>query len=181
MTEHAGMRLFSMHLSMVARIALGSALLATLILALTLMFAVDSGGTTYAELVRAHSITQRNLGPAFLVAGLVLSIVIGLLTWAICLFSSFRVAGPLFRFTRNLEQASETDEVAGIRQDDCLHDLSDELKASITRLHQHYRELDALAEEALRVLEQDGEQAAEPLQGLIEDMEAVERRARVDA
>ena len=180
MTEHAGTRLFSMHLSMVARIALGSALLATLILALTLMFAVDSGGTTYAELVQAHSITQRNLGPAFLVAGLVLAVVIGLLTWAICLFSSFRVAGPLFRFTRNLEQASEMDEVAGIRQNDCLHDLADELKASIARLHEHYRELDALAEEALHVLDQDGERADDRLKGLIEDMEAVDHRARVD-
>jgi len=180
MTEPTGTRLFSLHLSMVARIALGTGLAAAVILVLTLAFAVDRSGATYAELVQAHAITQRNLGPAFLVGGLALASITGFLTWLICLYSSFRVAGPLFRFTRNLEQASETDLLSDIRRNDCLHDLADELKAQVGELHAHYRRLDALAGKAVEAIERDGEAARDEVSRILEELAEAAGRARLE-
>ena len=180
MTETGGRRLFSLHLSMVARIALGTAVAAALVLGLVLLLAVDHSGTTYAELVQAHSITRRNLGPAFLVGGLVLAVVVALSTWLICLYSSFRVAGPLYRFTRNLEQASAGGKPLDIRRDDCLQDLSTELKGSLEHLQAQHHELEGLAREGLRLIEVQGESGRADLQEILDAMETVANRARLD-
>jgi len=175
-----GRRLFSLHLSLVARIALGTAILAGAILLLTLAFAVDQSGTTYAELVRAHHITQRNLGPAFLVAGLFVASATGFITWLVCLYSSFRVAGPLFRFTRNLEHASETVELPGIRRGDCLHDLSDQLQDSVGQLHDHYKEINQLTEQALALMEKEEETSRARLGLILERLKALDERVRLE-
>jgi len=179
-SRHPGHRLFSLHLSLVARIALGTAVLAVSALLLMLLVVVDQNGATYAELVRAQRITQQNLGPAFLVAGLFVASATGIITWLICLYSSFRVAGPLFRFTRNLELASDTVELPSIRNEDCLHELSEQLQDSVRQLHAHYDEIEQLSDQALALIEREGETSRSELGFILKQLRERDERVRLE-
>jgi len=178
--QPGGRRLFSLHLSLVARIALGTAALAAGILLVTLLFVVDHNGATYAELVRAHRITQQNLGPALLIAGLFVASATGIITWLICLYSSFRVAGPLFRFTRNLELASDTIKLPSIRNEDCLHELSDQLQDSVRQLHAHYDEIEQLTDQALALIESESEVPRSELGPILKQLKKLDERVRLE-
>jgi len=80
-------------------------------------------GASYFDVVRAHVLTHRQLGPALLVGGLILLVLVAAITWLVALYGSFRFAGPLYRFTRNLREASRQPPM-GIRQDDALQETS---------------------------------------------------------
>ena len=121
-----------------ARIAGGTSLLAGLVLLGVVFWIGDSGGSSYFDVVRAHVLTQRQLGPALLVGGLILLVLVAAITWLVALYGSFRIAGPLYRFTRNLRQADAT-APQGIRHDDGLQATSTHLQRAWENLH-HLRE-----------------------------------------
>src|SRR4030065_873565 len=91
------------HLKLVAKITLlvGAAACAGLIL--TLMSISHQSGSSYAETIRSFSLTREHLGTRLLVAGLFLVAFAAVITWLIALYSSFRIAGPLYRSACNLE------------------------------------------------------------------------------
>ncbi len=124
----------------VARIAGGTSLLAAGVLLAVVFWIGDSGGTSYYEVVSARALTHRQLGPALLVGGLVLLILVAALTWLVALWGSFRIAGPLHRFACNLRQAGERPP-QGIRHDDALQATSDHLQRAWQALHQLHGEL----------------------------------------
>lgn len=70
---------------------------------LIVFFAVASPGESYQQNIRSLSLSQKNLPWVMLVAGLILTLITGVITWLITLYSSFRITGPLFRFSRNVE------------------------------------------------------------------------------
>lgn len=92
-------------LDLAGRIALGVALAGALALAILLLLIANDGGHTYLEVVTAHQLSHESLGPAMLIAGLVLLTLSAAMTWLIALQASFRYAGPLYRIERNLERA----------------------------------------------------------------------------
>lgn len=144
-------------LQLVSRIAGGTGLLALLVLGVVVWWLNDAGGDSYFEMIRAHALTRRQLGPALLVAGLFLLALVALMTWLFTLYGSFRIAGPLYRFTCNLQQA-EREPPLGIRRNDSLHDTSAHLQQAWQALHRLRRELDAAAQAAEAALEAgDGE------------------------
>ncbi|HHH46049.1 MAG TPA: hypothetical protein ENK53_03450 [Thiotrichales bacterium] len=124
----------------VARIAGGTSLLAAGVLLVVVFWIGDSGGTSYYEVVRAQVLTHRQLGPALLVGGLVLLILVATLTWLVALYGSFRIAGPLYRFACNLRQTGERPPQR-IRRDDALQATSDHLQRAWHELHHLQREL----------------------------------------
>lgn len=103
--DSAGAPAMLFSLRRVARIALGIGAGAACVPAVTVFFLGDRSGACYDELIRSRSLNQQLLGPALAIGGLVLVAFSTALTWGIALYSSFRVAGPLFRLTRNLETA----------------------------------------------------------------------------
>jgi hypothetical protein len=70
---------------------------------LIVFFSVASPGESYQQNIRALSLSQKNLPWVMLVTGLILTLITGVITWLITLYSSFRITGPLFRFSRNVE------------------------------------------------------------------------------
>ncbi len=134
-------------LQLVSRIAGLTGLLALLVLGAVVWWLNDAGGDSYVEVIRAHVLTRRQLGPALLVAGLCLLASVALITWLFTLYGSFRIAGPLYRFTCNLRQA-EHEPPLRIRRNDSLQATSTHLQQAWNELHRLRRELDAAAQAA---------------------------------
>lgn len=143
------------HLKMVAKIALSVSALACAGLLVLLWLLTDSTGSSYGKIIGVHSLASQNLGTAVLVFGLVMLVIAGIITWLIALYSSFRIAGPLYRLAQNLEMEIEHGPTApiAIRRGDQLQREWKEFKASMEALHGHFSDFrQALAQtgEALR-------------------------------
>lgn len=136
-------------LKLVSRFALYTSVVAVVLLVLSVLFLTDKTGASYAEIIYAHSITQKHLKPVLLISGLCLLSFVAFITWLFTIYSTFRIAGPLYRFSRNLEHAAEGITPIGVRNDDALQDVSEQLKQSVTSLHSHYREIDKQINELL--------------------------------
>lgn len=129
-------------LKLVSRFALYTSIVAVAMLVLSVLFLTDKMGSSYVEVIYAHSLTEKHLKPVLLISGLCLLAFVAFITWLFTIYSSFRIAGPLYRFSRNLEQAAEGKAPLGVRKDDALQDVSEQLKQSYNYLHNHYREID---------------------------------------
>lgn len=142
------------HLKLVGKIALAVGAAACVGLVVTLLSVSGQTGESYAEIIGSYYLTRQHLGPALLVGGLALLAVTALITWLISLYSSFRIAGPLFRFSRNLEMEIAQGPTAPIpiRKTDSLQQEHQQFKRSVEVLQTHYgklREAAARAEAAL--------------------------------
>ena len=128
---------------LVAKIALSVAVASCAGLLLVLFTVTDDRGTSYGRLIGAIDLTREQLKPALLVFGLVMVIFAGITAWAFSLYTSFRVAGPLYRISRNLEIAIEHGPVAPvpIRETDQLQREWRQFEASVAVLREHDEEL----------------------------------------
>lgn len=136
-------------LKLVSRFALYTSVVAIVVLVLSVLFLTDHAGTSYTEIIYAHSLSQKHLKPVLLISGLCLLSFVAFITWLFTIYSSFRIAGPLYRFSRNLEQAAEGVAPIGLRSNDALQDVSEQLTQSVSCLHNHYREIDRQINELL--------------------------------
>lgn len=147
--------LISHHHKLVAKIGLSIGVLSCAALLVTLKFITNEGGESYSAIILSKTLTREQLGPAMLVAGLVLATISGLITWILTLYSTFRVAGPLYRFTRNLKLATENVspvELITIRKDDTMHDQAKAIKQAICGLRDHYATMKDATHEASSAL-----------------------------
>jgi hypothetical protein len=88
---------------MVARIGLSVAGAAAI--GLWAVLASIGGGTAsgYGQVIAAVGLARENLGPALLVFGLAMVGFAGLSAWLFSLYAGFRIAGPLYGISRDLE------------------------------------------------------------------------------
>ena len=131
----------SQHRKRVAKIALLVSIASCATLLITLMFISNDAGESYGAIIYSNSLTRQQLGPAMMIAALVLVTITGLVTWFIALYSSFRIAGPLYRFTQNFKLAtsnSSSVEILPIREGDAFQEQAKAVKQAITGLHEHY-------------------------------------------
>ncbi|PIQ50961.1 MAG: hypothetical protein COW02_17485 [Comamonadaceae bacterium CG12_big_fil_rev_8_21_14_0_65_59_15] len=133
----------------VGKIALLVALVSAAGLLAAITWATDAQGSNYSAIVMSTSLTQQKLGPVMLVFGLLSVTVAALATWLISLYSSHRIAGPLFRFAQNLKTILQ-DPFArplSIRVGDALQQEWIEFETAQAHLREHYGALrDALAD-----------------------------------
>ena len=143
------------HLRWVARISLWIGIGAGVGLAVLLYLLTNTTGQTYGGLIQSHSLAQYRLGPAMLIGGLFLLVLTAALTGLIALYSSFRVAGPLYRLSRNLEAAVSLGPVkpVPIRESDDLHQEAELLEVALGNLASHYDGLRLEIDQALTQLE----------------------------
>ncbi|MCF6280996.1 MAG: hypothetical protein L3J28_02110 [Candidatus Polarisedimenticolaceae bacterium] len=134
----------SMHLQLIGKVALVTSAVAALTLLIVIFFVGADGGNSYLEALQSHSISQSNLGVVMLIMGLFLIGFVAVVTWVVTLYASFRVAGPLFRFCRDLELSPIADRPIGIRKDDYLQEVSQELLDTVATLRSHYKEVEAV-------------------------------------
>jgi hypothetical protein len=168
---------FNYHLKVTGTVALvvGSLSFATLLL--LLVFISDNAGDTYWDVVRSGSVTQQSLGPGMLLAGLFLVSASAAITWLISLYASFRIAGPLFRISRNMEMLIETGAatLTPIRRKDQLQKEMQQLVQSAEVLQNHYREIDAATDNALALIDS----GCHDLAPAFEKLRELERRVRL--
>lgn len=128
---------------LVAKIALSVAVASCVGLLLVLFVIADDTGASYGHLIVATDVTRQNLKPALLVFGLVMVVFAAITTWLFSLYTSFRIAGPLYRISRDLETAIECGPVAPdpIRNTDQLQREWRQFEASVAALREHYEEL----------------------------------------
>ncbi|MFZ2541325.1 MAG: hypothetical protein WAW75_06060 [Gallionella sp.] len=145
---------FLLRLRLVSKIALIVGGLACLSMVLVLTFITDDSGVNYETIIRSHSLSRQDLGPALLVVGLFLVAFSGVITFLISLYTGFYIAGPLFRFARNLEIFIAEGQVAPIptREKDQLKQEEQQIKRSIAKLQNHYDALRAATDTALTQL-----------------------------
>lgn len=140
------------HLRWVSKIAFWIGSTAAIGLIIVLFFITGDAGTAYEELIQSRSLAQHQLGPALLIGGIFLISFGALLTWLITLYSSFRVAGPLFRLTRNLAASigDRPEKPIPIRSADRLQSEAALLASSLSILASHYKGLRDEVDHALR-------------------------------
>lgn len=167
-------------LKLVSRISLFTGIGAAILLVSSVLFLTDQNGTSYAEIIYAHSLTQKHLKPVLLISSLCLLSFVAFVTWLITLYSSFKIAGPLYRFSRNLEQAGIGVKPIGVRKDDALQDVSALLQESIATLHRHYDGLDEKFSQALELLDSDKAGADEELASVIAELKTLVKQVKFD-
>ncbi len=130
-----------------AKIALWVALVAAASLLVAIFWVTDDQGATYGSVIVGRSLTQQKLAPVMVLFGLLVVCVAAATTWLIALYSSHRIAGPMFRFAENVK-AIHHDAFAtplAIRQTDMLQRQWQEFDAAQRHLREHYGALrDAL-------------------------------------
>lgn len=141
-------------LRLICRISLWFAVLA-LVALVALFFIAGTTSSEYLEEISRLSVTRKQLPVLMAIGGLVLAITTALTIWSVALYSSFRVAGPLYRFCLDLEDGIRTGQVPRIRirQSDYAQDEARHLEASVAALYRHYDELSQALDEAAQRLQ----------------------------
>lgn len=162
---------FSLWFSLVALVGL-----------LGVVWIAGSTGSDYLEQIQNLALARKNLALMMFSGGLLLALGTGLTTWVIVLYSSFRVAGPLYRFSQNLEKGVSQGEVprVPIRQNDLLQTESLLLQDTVSVLYGHYADLDHIAEQAAAYAGSDDATCAVELDKAIEKLRHLERQAQHD-
>lgn len=150
-----GEPLIFVHLKLVAKISLAVGAVAVLSLLGALTILGPNGADSYEAIVRSNAITSEHLGTIMLLAGLALVAIAGVLTWLIALYSSFRIAGPLYRFSQNLRLASAGDSapLVDLRHGDSLQRQAACIENAVANLRSHYTTIEELACHAGAALE----------------------------
>jgi hypothetical protein len=171
---------FFFHLRRVAGIALSVSVAACAGMLVALMLVTDDPGVSYGQVIGSYSLTGRNLGWSLLVFGSAIIVFAGITTWFISLYSSFRIAGPLYRFSRNLEIGIELWPAVPlpIRRADQLHRESSALIAGVLAVRGQYDDLRRALKEAERSL-QSGLAGELALREAIARLQEIERRVRL--
>lgn len=142
------------HLALIAKLALASSLITTLgMVLLTLYLAPETGGDYIAQ-ISGYMLSSERLVSSLIFVSLLLIAIVGVTIWAIALYSSFRIAGPIYRLCRNLEQTIQGSNQPHIplRRADCLQGESMALTAAVEAINDFYRQLEADVDTALMVV-----------------------------
>jgi hypothetical protein len=167
--------LFLLRLHLISRVSLIVGGLSCICMLLALTFITDNSGVNYETIIRSYSLSQQHLAPTLLVAGLFLVSFSGVITFLIALYTGFYIAGPLFRFARNIELFIEQGPVSPIptRKNDQLKQEEQQIRRSIIKLQQQYDEIRLATETALSQLaaQQDPSVSIAKLQELDRDIQ----------
>ena len=128
-------------LRLTARVAVSVSLAGTAVLMLTLYRLLgEQSEENYLQVIQSLTRSQDQLLYSMLTAGTLILLLAGLITWFITLYSSHRVAGPLYRFSKNIELEIPRGPVAtiGLRRDDGFQDVSRKLSDAADGLAGHY-------------------------------------------
>lgn len=142
------------HLRLIAKISLAVAALAALALCALLALIGADAGDSYGAVIRSRSLTREYLDVAILVAGLMLIAATAIVTWLIVLYSSHRIAGPLYRFSQNLKLAIASDsmQLIDLRQGDSLVQQAAGVKLAVSTLREHYLAVKTASDQAFAAL-----------------------------
>ncbi|MDO8413152.1 MAG: hypothetical protein Q7S51_05100 [Gallionellaceae bacterium] len=118
---------------------------------LVLIFVLGKSGTTHAAVSSYFSLSRKQIGPTLIFVGFFMVGFAGFMTWLFALYTSHYIAGPLYRFARNIEILIKQGLVTPIptRKKDLLKLQEKQMQLSVAKLQQHYGAIRAATEEAL--------------------------------
>ena len=168
------------HLSLISNIAVVTSLVCVVGLLVLSYHLFPEFAGNYLAVVSAYAISREQMVPSMLFVTLLMISVTGIITWSIALYSSFRIAGPIYRMCRNIEQAISEPVASSLplRQEDFLQAESQELIAAIDRLNNHYDQLEVEIDDAFELLQSqqdDGIRVAK-IQGIVERITELDQR-----
>ena len=168
------------YVRMVGKISLATGLVAVLGSALLVIYIARNADTSgdYVGILVSLGTVQQQLPAVLTFIFLTVVAVVAVITWAITLYSSFRIAGPIYRFGANLETAIKSGPITmiPIRETDSLQEESRQLGQCSMSLRDYYRELRQRSEALATTLTEDNrDRRSDALQQLVE----VERRAQL--
>jgi hypothetical protein len=131
------------HVQLVGRIALLTGAAALIGLLGIIIWVSNHDPRNYQEIIGAYLRAEERLSVVTLVFGCFAAAFAGVTTWLIALYSSFRIAGPLYRFARNLEEELARGPVVPvpIRRGDALQAQAQAFEQAVSALHGHYQDL----------------------------------------
>jgi hypothetical protein len=143
---------------LVAKIGLSVAVASCIGLLLVLLLLSDDNASGYGQVIGAFGIASKSLGPAMLVFGLAMASFAGITAWLFSLYASFRIAGPLYRISRDLELQIEHASIKPmpIRAGDSLQREWKAFEASVAVLHAQHGDLKHVMSEIEVLLQPDG-------------------------
>lgn len=143
------------HLRLIGKISVILAGLTTLALVILAGFFESLPDADYSTTVGHLALMKERLDHAILIGALTLVTLTALTTWVIALYSSFRVAGPLFRLSRNLETliGCRRSALPPLRKGDRLQQEAAELNAAQRVLVDHHARLRVAIDQCRRDLE----------------------------
>lgn len=138
------------HLKLVAKICLAIGTIATIALLIALTMVTDQSGDTYSAVVQVQYLKSENLGKVMLLAGLVLVAMTSFTTWLITLYSSFRIAGPLYRLSKNFQSATMDESATPIdlREGDALRQEAEIVKQALLTLRAYHAAVTTASQQA---------------------------------
>lgn len=127
----------------VGKIALWVGLSGIAIVSLLIVIILPAMPENYADFIQYMAKVQHDLPFMLGLSALLLISSAGFTVWIICLYSSFRIAGPLYRFARNLEDqiANGPAQMLQIRHEDRLQGECQLFNRAIESLIVFYSEL----------------------------------------
>ncbi|MDH5393603.1 MAG: hypothetical protein OEY11_10485 [Gammaproteobacteria bacterium] len=135
----------------------------------------------YRDFIQSQAITRKNMQFAVIIVSLLLIFVTAFISWLVALYGSFKIAGPLYRFTQNLAHCHQTDRMLNIRSDDCLQDLSEKIINAAKELEQHKLALSAQLEKITDHLKRPAaEQHKQELAELLQQLKQLEARVKLN-
>ncbi len=133
----------SAQLLQVTRISLWVGLLSLVIVSAVILMILPAIPDDYAKFIQYMTKVQYNLPLMISLSAALLISGAGFTVWIICLYSSFRIAGPMYRFARNLEKqiADGPTEMLQIRNDDQLQGESQLFNQATEHLKDFYAQI----------------------------------------
>jgi hypothetical protein len=146
------------YFTIVLKISVLISLTAIIGMFIVLLALLEEKGGNYVEMIGRFYLTYDRLPLAMLMAGGFLACLTGAAVWFVTLLASFRVAGPIYRFTRNLQMVVEANggALVPIRKGDYLQSESASLLTSVANMKNHYRSLERELQEMESILEAGG-------------------------
>lgn len=168
---------FFYHIKIIGTVSLAVGTLSFAVLFLLFAYIKNDTTSTYWSFIQSGSITRHSLGPGMLLAGLLLISAAAAITWLVALYASFRIAGPLFRFSQNMAMLIGSGDIrlTPIRKKDLLREEAQLFVQTFNSLQDHYREIGAVADKALAQIDSGGAD----LMKSIEELHELDRRVRL--
>lgn len=163
-----------LHLKLVAKLALITGVGAVGLLMVMAGLVASEADTDYFQIIQAHTITRQHIAPAMLLTTLLLLAMVGLSAGIIGLFSSFRVAGPLYRFRHILQEAKQPVPAYHLRRKDSLQGVSHDLQKSVEHLHAHYQKIRSEVDDLLSALNETQSGTSSQYQKAIQNLKQLE-------
>jgi len=136
---------------------------------------------SYGDFIQSQVITYKNIQYMIVIAGLVLVLSGALISWLVSLYGSFKIAGPLYRFVKNLEHCQQSEKMQSLRSDDALQDLSYKIIEAAKTSEDHSQELLYKINYYLELTSlPDDRQNRQEIIDVVQNIKDIERRAKVN-